>query len=135
MASFEARHGGVLRWLVRAGSALTGPLEHGERTTEQSEGWPAGCRPVRRRPMDGPSANPGGRERTRSPWMDTGRVRGVAFSLVTFSWPRKRKSHALPGGGRKETWMSIVLSAAKSRRAKYGGTEIAWRTPRAVRML
>ncbi len=54
------------------------------------------------------SAPPGIRERTRSAWMREGRVRGVAFSLVTFSWPRKRKSHARPGGARNPTWMSVL---------------------------
>src|SRR5574337_2182873 len=76
-----------------------------------------GRAPVRRRHMDVPSANPGGRERTRSPWMGAGRVRGVAFLLVTSLWRRKEKLHARFGGGRKETWMSIgeVLSHAKDR--------------------
>ncbi|HEX7369710.1 MAG TPA: winged helix-turn-helix domain-containing protein [Rhodanobacteraceae bacterium] len=68
-----------------------GALEHGEWTTAQSEGWLAGCGPVRRRAMDGPSANPGDRERTRSPWKGEGRGRGVAFLLVTSLWPRKEK--------------------------------------------
>ncbi len=89
----------------RAGCAPTGPLGCGERMQDQPAGWPAGCGPVRRRPMDGPSANPGVRERTRSAWMREGRIRGVAFSLVTFSWPLKRKSHARPGGGRKKAGM------------------------------
>ena len=39
--------------------AKTGPLGRGERSTEKSEGWPAGCGPVRRRHRDVPSANPG----------------------------------------------------------------------------
>src|SRR6185437_834168 len=108
------------------------PLEHGERTTEKSEGWPAGCGPVRRRHKDVPSANPGGRTRILSTWMCSGRVRGVAFSLlrascpppfgppsafsrvpdarvVTFSWPSKRKSPARPGGARNKTGMSSRL--------------------------
>src|SRR6185312_14561849 len=59
--------------------------------------------------MDVPSADPGGRSRTRSTWMCGGRVRGVAFSLVTFSWPCKRKLPGRPGGGRKETGMSEWL--------------------------
>src|SRR6185312_15488513 len=88
------------------GARQQGPLEHGARTTGKSEGWPAGCGPVRRRHRDVPSANPGGRARILSTWMCSGRVRGVAFSLVTFSWLRKRKLPAPPGGARKKTGMS-----------------------------
>src|SRR5579875_4164181 len=101
MASCGASANNRLRPITRTGCAQTGPLEHGERPTDQSEGWRTGCAPVRRRHMDVPSANPGGRERIRSTGMCGGRVRGVAFSLVTFSWPSKRKSPAPPGGARK----------------------------------
>src|SRR6185312_12382614 len=89
------------------------PLEHGERMTGQSEGWPAGSGPVRRRHTDVPSANPGGRSRILSTGMCSGRVRGVAFSLVTFSWPHKRKSPAPPGGARKKTGTSLVGQRVK----------------------
>ena len=61
-----------------------------------------------RRHRDVPSANPGGRERIRSTWTCGGRVRGVAFSLVPFSWPHKRKSPARPGGAREKTRMSCT---------------------------
>jgi len=71
--------------------AKPGPLEHGGRATDQSEGWRTGCAPVRRRHREVPSANPGGRSRVLSTGMCSGRVHGVAFSLVTFSWRRKRK--------------------------------------------
>src|SRR5690348_1968201 len=83
-----------------------GPLEHGERSTEKSEGWRTGCAPVRRRHRDVPSANPGGRSRILSTRMCSGRVRGVAFLLVTSLWPSKEKLPAPLGGARKKTWMS-----------------------------
>ena len=79
VASLEARSIHLLRRCARAGSAQTGPLEHGERTTDQSEGWRTRSAPVRRRHRDVPSANPGGRSRILSTWMCSGRVRGVAF--------------------------------------------------------
>ena len=84
----------------------TGPLEHGERTTDKSAGWRTGSAPVRRRHRDVPSANPGGRERIRSTRTCGGRVRGVAFLLVTSLWPSKEKSPARAGGARKKTGMS-----------------------------
>ena len=84
----------------------TGPLERGERATDQPEGWRTGSAPVRRRAMDGPSTNPGGRERTRSPWMGEGHVRGVAFSLGTFLLATQEKVARAPGGARKKTWTS-----------------------------
>ena len=62
----------------------------------EPQGCGESCGPVRRRCTDAPSANPGVRQRTRSPWMGEGRVRGVAFLLVTSLWPRKEKSHACP---------------------------------------
>ena len=49
---------------------------------------------------------PGRPERIFRPWMDEKRSTGVAFSLVTFSWPGKRKLPARPGGARKTTWTS-----------------------------
>jgi hypothetical protein len=76
----------------------TGSLEHGERATAIPGGWPPGCGPVRRRHKGVPSANPGGGERIRSAGMCGGRVRGVAFPLVSFSWRRKRKE---PERGRR----------------------------------
>ena len=68
----------------------------------KSAGWRTGSAPVRRRPMDGPSANPGDCERTRSTWMCEGRVRGVAFSLVTFLLATQEKVTRAPGGARNQ---------------------------------
>jgi len=91
-----------------------GPLEHGERTTERSEGWPAGCGPVRRRHRDVPSANPGGRSRILSTGMCSGRVRGVAFLWATFLWPCKERWLARQGGGRKKTGTSPPTQQASA---------------------
>ena len=55
------------------------------------QGGSQGCEPVWRQSMDGLSTNPGARPRTFRAGMPGKRVSGVAFSLVTFSWPRKRK--------------------------------------------
>src|SRR5690348_10279287 len=52
---------------------------------------------------------PGRPERTFRPWMDEKRSTGVAFSLVTFSWPRKRKLPARRGGARKKAGMPARL--------------------------
>ena len=101
-ASLEARPSKGLGSSRAHDARLMGPLEHGERATEKSEGWAAGCGPVRRRHRDVPSANPGGRARILSTWMCSGRVRGVAFSLVTFSWPSKRKLPAPWDGAEKD---------------------------------
>ena len=90
----------------------SGPLEHGGRMTDQSEGRRAGCAPVRRRHKDVPSANPGGRARILSTGMSSGRVRGVAFLWATFLWPRKERWHARLGGGRKND-MDVVRNASK----------------------
>src|SRR5574337_1015256 len=88
----------------------SGPLEHGERTTEMSEGWRTGGAPVRRRHKDVPSANPGGRSRTRSTWMCGGRVRGVAFSLVTFLLATQEKVTRAPGRGAEKD-MDVVIAS------------------------
>ncbi|WIG56533.1 MAG: hypothetical protein OJF61_002321 [Rhodanobacteraceae bacterium] len=129
LASLEARPHSLRCSNSAQDARPMGPLEHGERTADQSEGWRTGSAPVRRRHRDVPSANPGGRSRILSTWMCSGRVRGVAFSLlrascpppfgppsafsrvpdarvVTFSWPSKRKSPARAGRGRKKTGMS-----------------------------
>src|SRR6185312_2786187 len=103
---------------ARAGSAQTGPLEHGERPTEKSEGSPAGCGPVRRRHRDVPSANPGGHSRILSTGMCSGRVRGVAFLWATFLWPRKERWLARQGGGRKKTGTSPRLNKHQRRVAR-----------------
>jgi hypothetical protein len=102
LASLKARSSELLRPLSAQDARRKGPLERGGRRTEKSEGWPAGCGPVRRRHMDVPSANPGGRSRILSTGMCSGRVRGVAFSLVTFSWPSKRKLPAPWDGAEKD---------------------------------
>ena len=41
--------------------------------------------------LGGRVGKPGRPARIFRPWMDEKRSTGVAFSLVTFSWPRKRK--------------------------------------------
>ena len=107
MASLEASANNLLRGFLRARCAPTGPLEHGEWTPETSAGWRTGCAPVRRRHRDVPLANPGGRERIRSPGMDEGRVRGVAFLFVPSLWPCKEKAPAHLGGARNKTRMSM----------------------------
>ena len=61
-----------------------------------------------------PSANPGGCERIRSTRMCEGRVRGVAFSLVTFLLATQEKVTRAPGCARKKTGMSINLANARS---------------------
>ncbi len=85
------------------------PLGCGEWATEKSEGWSAGCGPVRRRHRDVPSANPGACERIRSTWMCGGRIRGVAFLLVTSLWPNKGKLPAPPGGEAEKDMMSVFV--------------------------
>src|SRR5690348_1149242 len=97
VASLEARSNCLLRRHVRAGCAPNGALGCGARSAETPAGWRTGSAPVRRRHRDVPSAHPGERARTRSTWMCGGRIRGVAFSLVTFScharesYPRARR--------------------------------------------
>jgi hypothetical protein len=100
VASLEARSIHLLRRCARAGSAQTGPLEHGERTTDQSEGWGTGSAPVRRRHRDVPSANPGGCSRVLSTRMCSGRVRGGGLSLGHLSLATQRKKVARPPGRR-----------------------------------
>src|SRR6185312_130738 len=56
---------------------------------------------------------PGRPPRIFRPWMDEKRSTGVAFSLVTFSWPRKRKSPARMGCARKKTGMSADCVTSK----------------------
>ena len=105
------------------------PLEHGQRMAEMPEGLRAGSAPVRRRPTNGLSANPGGRERTRGTWACEGRVRGATFSLLrascpspfgppsafsrvpdarvgTFPLATQEKVIRAPGGAREKTGMS-----------------------------
>ncbi len=74
-----------------------GPLEHGERTTDQSEGWPARCGPVRRRHMDVPSADPGGRERILST--------GANRKNATCQW------HVAPVGGQSKEGLPRTWAA------------------------
>jgi len=105
MASLEARPNGSPRHCSAHDVRQWGPSDAASARRKGPKDGPHGCGAVRRGSMDGPSANPGVCEQPRSAWMREGRVRGVAFSLVTFSWPRKRKSHARPGGERKKAWM------------------------------
>src|SRR5690625_110232 len=61
-------------------------------------GWPTGRRPVRRRAMDGPSANP------RNPGANPkGTHAGVPSLWFCFSWASKRNERAPPGAKRRRT--------------------------------
>ena len=106
VALLEARSSTLLRPSRAQDARRMEPLGCGARSAEMPAGWRTGGAPVRRRHRDVPSANPAECARTRSPWMGEGRIRGVAFLLVTSLWPSKEKLPAPPGGARKKTWTS-----------------------------
>src|ERR1700757_2179082 len=83
-ACLAARTKTALLWLcpsfllLRQDAAQTGPLWRGEHAEEKSEGWRAGCAPVRCAHRDVRSANPVACSRTRSTGMCGGHAtRGV----------------------------------------------------------
>jgi hypothetical protein len=113
VASLEARSNCLLRRHVRAGCAPNGAPRMRRALGGNARRWRTGGAPVRRRHRDVPPANPGERARTRSTWMCGGRIRGVAFSLVTFSWPRKRKLPARPEAHGKRQGRQTSIAKAK----------------------
>ena len=70
---------------------FVGPLPVGGRLEDQPEGTRARCARVFRQHTDVLSKNPASRTRTRRAGCPESDWPGVAFSLVTFSWPLKRK--------------------------------------------
>ena len=105
---------------VRAGCALLypGPLCSGGRVEDQPAGWLAWMQASLASGQDALSTNPGARPRTFRAGMPGKRVSGVAFSLVPFSWPLKRKELAL----RKEDESSCSqqLRAKREERSRAG---------------
>jgi hypothetical protein len=97
----------------RAGCAPSGPFGRSERATEKSEGWPAGCGPVCRRTMDGPSANPR-RPRTNPQHMDVRRARprgGLLFG--DFLLATQEKVTRAPGRRAEKTGMPANFVTSK----------------------